>query len=953
MSKVQKSSLYVAVFYSPIYIYYIYVLSFGLCFHDFLLIRKAKKHNTTLGGLDDTRQSMEDSTKSRSTETAPSDDSDNTQESPNVELQESPSMIHTSNNTEMVSPEISPGDEIGAAIERILMTLYKLVHKGDWERVKYYLEIHPDGLTSEISSNGETVLHLAVLGGHVNIVEELVHMMSAKDLEIQNKTGETSLSFAAAGGITKVAKPLVRKNHDLLGMKNFTGNIPVVVAAQFCNVDMVHYLYWATQEEDLDPERSDQGGKLLTTCIVAQIYDVALDLVWRFPGLAIEGETLHKLATRQSAFASGTQLVFWKQWIYSCIPVHSPRPRVSNIHWDIEADQGRPGSRQNIITQAPCIKHIHDIKVKHGQVDELLGSISYEISTLTHPEIHRSKLFPAVFDAVKHRNSEIVERSLKVYPDLVWILDEEDRNLFLFAVLHREEKVFCLLHEMGPRMNLIATSLDRNRNTILHHAAMLSPSSHLDHISGAALQMQRELQWFKEVEKLVQPMYRELLNDKGMTARALFTSQHDRMRKQGEKWMRDTATSCTVVAALIATIMFTSAFTVPGGYDNETGDPLNLDHDYFMTFIIADALSLLSSASSVLVFLGILKARYTESEFLFSLPCKLLLGVTTLFFSIVTMMLTFASTIFITLHDRLSWICIPIVLFCGMPVMIFTFPQVPLIYEIFVSTFGPGVVFFSPKLHVLSLGLYFHDFLLIRMAKKHNTTPGGLDNARQSMKEESIESQSTDTTSTSDDSDNAQGTPKLELEGSPSMISTPNSLETETPVEEPETSPGNEEGLGRERILMTLYKLVHKGDWEYVKDYLEQHPDALTTQISLTGDTALHIAVLGGYVKIVEELVHMISAKDLALPNRTGETALSLAAGGGITKVAKPLVRKNHDLLGMKNNNGNIPLVVAAQFGHVDMVHYLYRVTQKEDLDPERSDQGGKLLTTCISKKEK
>lgn len=80
------------------------------------------------------------------------------------------------------------------------------------------------------------------------------------------------------------------------------------------------------------------------------------------------------------------------------------------------------------------------------------------------------------------------------------------------------------------------------------------------------------------------------------------------------------------------------------------------------------------------------------------------------------------------------------------------------------------------------------------MAKKHNTTPGGLDNARQSMKEESIESQSTDTTTNSDDSDNAQEPPNLELEGSPSMISTPNSLEKETPVEEPETSPGNEEG---------------------------------------------------------------------------------------------------------------------------------------------------------------
>lgn len=186
-------------------------------------------------------------------------------------------------------------------------------------------------------------------------------------------------------------------------------------------------------------------------------------------------------------------------------------------------------------------------------------------------------------------------------------------------------------------------------------------------------------------------MYRELPNNEGMTARALFNSQHHKMRKLGEKWMKETATSCTVVAALIATIMFTSAFTVPGGYDNKTGDPLHLNHGFFMIFIVADAVSLLSSASSVLMFLGILKSRYNIGEFLFSLPCKLVLGIATLFFSIVTMMLTFATTLYIVLHDRLSWICIPIVLFSGIPVMIFMFPQVPLLYEICASTFWSSI----------------------------------------------------------------------------------------------------------------------------------------------------------------------------------------------------------------------------------------------------------------------
>ncbi|GMP88071.1 hypothetical protein CsSME_00040188 [Camellia sinensis var. sinensis] len=160
--------------------------------------------------------------------------------------------------------------------------------------------------------------------------------------------------------------------------------------------------------------------------------------------------------------------------------------------------------------------------------------------------------------------------------------------------------------------------------------------------------------------------------------------------------MKETSTSCTVVAALIATVMFTAIFTVPGGYDGTTGNPLYLHQNSFMVFIVSDALSLFTSSSSVLLFLGILKSRYTEDEFLMSLPRKLIMGIASLFFSIATMMLTFGTTIFISLHDRLSWISIPIILLSSIPVMVFVFPQVPLLYEIFVSTYGPGI-FKKPK----------------------------------------------------------------------------------------------------------------------------------------------------------------------------------------------------------------------------------------------------------------
>jgi hypothetical protein len=70
--------------------------------------------------------------------------------------------------------------------------------------------------------------------------------------------------------------------------------------------------------------------------------------------------------------------------------------------------------------------------------------------------------------------------------------------------------------------------------------------------------------------------------------------------------MKGTATSYTVIGALIITIMFTATFTVPDGNDQNTGFPMFSNKKLFKVFIITDALSFISSSTSVLVFLGIL-----------------------------------------------------------------------------------------------------------------------------------------------------------------------------------------------------------------------------------------------------------------------------------------------------------------------------------------------------------
>ncbi|XP_065621067.1 uncharacterized protein LOC136063943 [Quercus suber] len=193
---------------------------------------------------------------------------------------------------------------------------------------------------------------------------------------------------------------------------------------------------------------------------------------------------------------------------------------------------------------------------------------------------------------------------------------------------------------------------------------------------------------FQEVESIATPKARGFVNKEGLTPQQLFTRNHEDMMSKGEKWMKDTASSCTVVGALIVTIMFATAFTVPGGNDQNTGFPIFLNKKLFMVFIVSDALSLFSSSTSVLMFLGILTSRYAEEDFLESLPRKMIIGLSTLFFSIAAMMTAFSAALM--LREQ-SWIFKPAICLASIPITLFVSMQFPLLVSMVNSTYGPSI----------------------------------------------------------------------------------------------------------------------------------------------------------------------------------------------------------------------------------------------------------------------
>ncbi|XP_035543054.1 ankyrin repeat-containing protein ITN1-like [Juglans regia] len=201
-----------------------------------------------------------------------------------------------------------------------------------------------------------------------------------------------------------------------------------------------------------------------------------------------------------------------------------------------------------------------------------------------------------------------------------------------------------------------------------------------------------------EVERICPLSCKERLNKDGLTPKQLFTVNHQKLKEKGEKWMKGTTTSSTVVGALVITITFVAAFTIPGGNNQNTGLPILMDNKLFKIFMVTNTMSLFSSSTSVLTFLGILTARYAEEDFLKSLPKRMIIGLFTLFFSITTMMIAFSAALLLILHGQI-WFVAPIIGLAGVPIILFALMQSRLLVDMVVSTYGSCI--FNRKIKAL------------------------------------------------------------------------------------------------------------------------------------------------------------------------------------------------------------------------------------------------------------
>ncbi|XP_057468199.1 uncharacterized protein LOC130757484 [Actinidia eriantha] len=560
--------------------------------------------------------------------------------------------------------------------------LVKAALAGNWESAKRFFDQDKGALTIPITKSSETALHIAVGTGKArngkaqNFVTKLVESMPLEALELCDEKGYTALHTAAWVGNTAAAMVLVQKHPALLHIRGSRYRLPIHVAAVNGRKDTLCYLLRVTKDDPASkPYHGPSGIWLLMYVITSGFYDVPVKL--ESYSKYSRGDIEDQINISQVIAQKYNWARFWGANFF--IFGHKVSQKLQVIVWKV------------FELSVPQIKDIREQKKMHCQALQLVKCLCKEIHSLNDSNAYESFSKDPLFRAARLGVHEVVEEIVDSFPSLVWATDSASYSLFHWAVTERHENVFNLLYQMSEHKRVITISIDKSNNTTLHWAGRLAPRNKLNLVPGAALQMQRELQWFKEVEKFVIPYYMHWRNDDEETPAMVFTKEHKKLVDEGVIWMKDTANSCTIAAALIATIAFAAAIAVPGGNNGGNGLPIFSKEKAFIIFAISDAISLFTSTTSLLMFLSILTSHYAEGDFLYALPKRLIIGLVTLFLSITTMMIAFSSTVYLVFGQNKGWVLIPTVMSAGLPITSFVSLQFPLLVDLIYSTYGPGI----------------------------------------------------------------------------------------------------------------------------------------------------------------------------------------------------------------------------------------------------------------------
>ncbi|KAI7982682.1 hypothetical protein LOK49_LG15G00477 [Camellia lanceoleosa] len=333
------------------------------------------------------------------------------------------------------------------------------------------------------------------------------------------------------------------------------------------------------------------------------------------------------------------------------------------------------------------LRKVKEIKVLRARVSNMEEGRRREEKKMQEMS---SKSQSPIMIAAKNGIEEIVESILKKFKVAMHDVNSDGKNLMILAVENRQPQIYQLLVKMGKKekkekiIRDLFLGVDTEGNSALHLAATLKTYQPW-RAPDAILQMQWEIKWYECIKEKMPQHLLGLQNKDGKTAEEILMETHSELVKNDTEWLMKTSDSCTIVAALIATVAFATSVSVPGGTKGH-GEPVLGREPMFEIFSFSSLGTLCFSLTAVVMFLAILTSRHQATDFGCILPTKLLIGLTALFLSIASVLVSFCGGHFFVVRDILKDAKAIEYVVAVIPVLVFAIAQFPLYFKLIWAT---------------------------------------------------------------------------------------------------------------------------------------------------------------------------------------------------------------------------------------------------------------------------
>ncbi|KAK3023850.1 hypothetical protein RJ639_044976 [Escallonia herrerae] len=393
-----------------------------------------------------------------------------------------------------------------------------------------------------------------------------------------NASGDIALHEAVMFGEKEVAEVMLKREMNLVSVRNKSGETPLYVAAANGKKEVLTLL---TEYLSDCMTTRDDGCTILHAAMMGEYYYLALTILESYPDLALKRDkngltALHWLATTPSSFPSWSQHVLKNLGRANFILV-----QIAQII---------------IYFYLPLVEEIDDEKQKHIVAIALAKNLLEEAKDWSH------------YTSIEETDTGISTQRMSKVPDPLMLATKHGIDELAIEILNRYPEAANSLDEKGDVPNL-------------------RPGA-MEHMIWDAL-------WFERVRHDSNPRILRQRNSKGKTVGELYEERHSTLRETAEKAAKDINQVLIIISTLLATVNFAVLFTLPGGFNQGDGHPVLIDNSKraLRLFLFCIGASLFAALFALATLLSIQLSPFHVDDFYFALSMRWLISSTAMFYS--------------------------------------------------------------------------------------------------------------------------------------------------------------------------------------------------------------------------------------------------------------------------------------------------------------------------------